>query len=104
MDMGMKAYQDQRGIVVAIAGIDIDASLKHLLADFEVTAPAALAEEAKILAGVERAIFLQLARRNGAVFIGQSHLDLVLLLGVHGDGVERDGDEGKKWRIATNLI
>lgn len=99
MNMVMKAYQDQRGVVVGVASIDIDTGLKHLLTDFEVPAPATLAEEAKLLAGVERAVFLQLARRDGAVFIGQRHLDFVFLLDVHGGGIE-----GKKRSTKTDRI
>jgi hypothetical protein len=54
-----KAGEDQRCIVILILGIDVDAFLDLLLADFEIASSTCLTENSERLAEIERVILLE---------------------------------------------
>lgn len=72
------AHQDEGRIVKAIPCIDVHTQRDHLLAHFLVTPPACFAEGPKVVTGVERIVFLQLAGGYGLRFLGERSLNFML--------------------------
>jgi len=61
---GRQAYQDQRGVIKPVSGVDVDAESDLFLADFQIASPRSLTEEVEIMAEIERVLIFQAARRN----------------------------------------
>jgi len=75
----VNAYQDQRGIIVSISSIDVNAFKNLLLTHFQIPATTCIAEDLKVLAEIQWIFVFEISCGNGLCLIGECGSELVLI-------------------------